>query len=319
MKALITGGAGFIGSHLAEYLLSLGWTVQVIDDLSTGSMKNIKDFKNHPRFSYVIDTVVNRWLMMELVDEADIVFHLAAAVGVRLIVDQPIRTIKTNIDLTEIILEICARQRKPVLITSSSEVYGKLENQKFNEEDNLVLGPTSKARWCYAASKIIDEFMAKAYFLQKELPVVIIRFFNIIGPRQNGQYGMVVPRFIKQAMANQPITVYGDGSQCRSFTWIGDVVKVITGLINMPQAYGEVFNIGHTAEVSIIELARLVKYLTQSESVITFVPYTEAYEPGFEDMARRLPDISKIQQLTGYSPTLTLEEMLTRIIDYERS
>ncbi len=313
-RALITGGAGFIGSHLAEALIERGWAVEVIDDLSTGSIENISHLKGNPLFSYVLDTVMNRRLMLELVDRADVVFHLAAAVGVRLIVEQPVHTIETNIKATEIILELCARKRRPTLLTSTSEVYGKLESPKFNEEDDLVLGSTSRARWCYAASKIIDEFLAKAYFKEKRLPVVVVRVFNTIGPRQTGQYGMVVPRFIQQALMREPITVYGDGTQQRSFTWVGDVVNAMIALIGDAKAFGEVFNIGHTKEISIYDLAALVKECTKTNSDIILVPYDQAYELGFEDMQRRLPDISKIQSLVGYQPSMDLSEMIQRII-----
>jgi UDP-glucose 4-epimerase len=315
-KVLITGGAGFIGSHLAQALLAQGHEVQVIDDLSTGSIQNIVHLKSHPRFSYMLDTVMNRPLMLELVDRADMVFHLAAAVGVRLIVEQPVRTIETNIKTTELILELCARKQKPVLLASTSEVYGKLDQPMFSEEDNHVLGPTSRARWCYAASKIIDEFLAKAHFKEKGLPTVVVRFFNTIGPRQSGQYGMVVPRFVRQALAGEPITVYGNGTQQRSFTWVGDVVEAMITLIQHPRAYGEVFNIGHTKEISIYGLAELVKAMTESSSEIVFIPYEQAYEADFEDMPRRLPNLSKLQQLIGYKPTLNLPEMLARIIAY---
>ena len=317
-KALITGGAGFIGSHLAEALLAQGYEVRIIDNLSTGSIENIEHLKGHPYFSYVIDTVMNRPLMAELVDWADVIFHLSAAVGVRLIVDQPVRTIETNIELTKIVLELAAKKRRKVLVASTSEVYGKLDKGRFSEEDDLVLGPTSKARWCYAASKIIDEFLAKAYFKEKKLPVVVVRMFNTIGPRQTGQYGMVVPRFVRQALLSEPITVYSDGTQRRSFTWIGDVVNALVLLSQHPKAMGEIFNIGHTKEISIHELALMVKGMAGSDSEIIFVPYEEAYESGFEDMPRRLPDISKIQKLIGYQPTLDLSEMLRRIIAYER-
>lgn len=317
-NALITGGAGFIGSHLADALLESGWAVQVVDDLSTGTMANIGHLKGHPEFSYVLDTVTNRPLMLELVDRADVVFHLAAAVGVRLIVEEPVRTIETNIKATELVLELCGRKQKPVLLTSTSEVYGKLDQPTFSEEDDLVLGPTSRARWCYAASKVIDEFLAKAYFKEKGLPTVIVRVFNTIGPRQTGQYGMVVPRFVRQAHAGEPITVYGDGTQRRSFTWVGDVVQAMITLIQHPKAYGEVFNIGHRKDISIYELAVLVRRLTQSTSEIVSVPYEQAYEKGFEDMPRRLPDLKKINQTIGYEPTLDLPEMLELIIAYDR-
>jgi UDP-glucose 4-epimerase len=318
-KALITGGAGFIGSHLAETLLQRGWTVAVVDDLSTGSIKNIAHLKARPGFSYVLDTVMNRPLMLELVDQADLVYHLAAAVGVRLIVEEPVRTIETNIKATELILELCARKRKAVLLTSTSEVYGKLDKPRFSEEDDVVLGPTSRVRWCYAASKIIDEFLAKAYFKEKGLPAVVVRLFNTIGPRQTGQYGMVAPRFVKQALLGEPITVYGDGTQRRSFTWVGDVVQAMIKLIEHPSAYGEVFNLGHTEEVSIYELAELVKAMTASASPIVFIPYEQAYESGFEDMGRRLPNLTKVQRAIGYRPTLDLPRMLEWIIAYYRA
>lgn len=317
-KVLITGGAGFVGSHLAEALLAQGDAVQVIDDLSTGSIHNISHLKGQPHFSYVLDTVMNRPLMLELVDEADAVFHLAAAVGVRLIVERPVWTIETNIKATELVLELCARKQKPVLLSSTSEVYGKLDQPQFSEESDLVLGPTSRARWCYAASKIIDEFVAKAYFKEKGLPAVVVRVFNTIGPRQTGQYGMVVPRFVGQALAGEPITVYGDGTQKRSFTWVGDVVHAMVALIQQPRAYGEVFNIGHSKEITIRELAALVKAMAGSRSEIRFVPYEQAYEAGFEDMPRRLPDISKIHRFIGYRPTRDLPEMLAPIIAYYR-
>ena len=316
--ALITGGAGFIGSHLAEALLALGWKVEVIDDLSTGGIDNIAHLKGNPHFSYILESVMNRSVMMELVDRADMVFHLAAAVGVRLIVEQPVRTIETNIKATELTLELCARKGKPVLLISTSEVYGKSEREKFSEEDDLILGATSKARWCYAASKIIDEFLAKAYFKEKKLPAVVVRIFNTIGPRQTGQYGMVVPRLVRQALSGKPITVYGDGRQQRSFTWVGDVVGAMITLVQHPKAYGEVFNIGHTKEISILDLATLVRKMTQSTSDIVFVPYDQAYEEGFEDMRRRLPDLGKIERLIGYKPSLDLPDLLTQIIAYEQ-
>jgi UDP-glucose 4-epimerase len=300
-------------------LLQRGWTVEVLDDLSTGSIQNVMHLKTNPGFSYVLDSVMNRSLTLELIDRADVVFHLAAAVGVRLIVEEPVRTMETNIKATELILELCGRKHKPILLTSTSEVYGKLDKPKFSEEDDVVLGPTSRVRWCYAASKIIDEFLAKAYFKEKGLPTVIVRLFNTIGPRQTGQYGMVAPRFVKQALLGEPITVYGDGKQRRSFTWVGDVVDAMIKLIQHPKAYGEVFNIGHTDEISIYELAELVKSMTESSSEIVFIPYEQAYESGFEDMARRLPDLTKIQRTIGYRPTLDLRRMLEWIIAYYRT
>jgi UDP-glucose 4-epimerase len=317
-SALITGGAGFVGSHLSEALLERGWTVEVVDDLSTGRIDNIGHLKGHPHFSYVLDSVMNRSLMLELVDRADVTFHLAAAVGVRLIVEKPVHTIETNIKATELVLELAARKAKPLLLASTSEVYGKLDKPRFSEDDDVILGPTSRARWCYAASKIIDEFLARAYFKEKGLPAVVVRLFNTIGPRQTGQYGMVVPRFVRLALAGQPIPVYGDGTQRRSFTWVGDVVGAMLALITHPKAYGEVFNIGHTDDISIHELAVMVRKMTGSASEITLVPYEQAYEAGFEDMARRLPDISKIHRLIGYRPALDLPEMLDRVIAYER-
>ena len=317
-RALITGGAGFIGSHLAEALLERGWSVEVVDDLSTGSIENISHLKGHPHFAYVLDSVMNRSLMLEMVDRADVIFHLAAAVGVRLIVEKPVHTIETNIKATELILELAARKRRPLLLASTSEVYGKLDKPRFSEDDDVILGPTSKSRWCYAASKMIDEFLARAYFKEHGLPTVVARLFNTIGPSQTGQYGMVVPRFVRLALAGQPIPVYGDGTQRRSFTWVGDVVGAMLALIAHPQAYGEVFNIGHTKEISIYELAALVKEMTASASEITLVPYEQAYEAGFEDMLRRAPDITKIQRLIGYRPGLGLPEMLERVISYER-
>jgi UDP-glucose 4-epimerase len=290
----------------------------VVDDLSTGSIENISHLKGHPHFSYVLDSVMNRSLMLEQVDRADVIFHLAAAVGVRLIVEKPVYTIETNIKATELILELAARKQKPLLLASTSEVYGKLDKPRFSEDDDLILGPTSRARWCYAASKIIDEFLARAYYKEKGLPTVVVRLFNTIGPRQTGQYGMVVPRFVRLALAGEPIPVYGDGTQRRSFTWVGDVIGAMLALIEHPKAYGEVFNIGHTKEISIYDLAALVKRMTGSPSKIVLVSYEEAYEAGFEDMPRRVPDISKIQRLIGYRPVLDLPEMLERVIAYER-
>lgn len=318
-KVLITGGAGFIGSHLAEKLLKQGASVEIVDDLSTGCIENVDRLRDQEGFSYHLDTVMNRSLMFELVDRADVVFHLAAAVGVQLIVEQPVRTIETNIRSTELVLELCAKKKKSVLVASTSEVYGKLDKPKFAEDDDLTIGSTSRSRWCYAASKIIDEFLARAYFREKGLPTVCVRLFNTIGPRQTGQYGMVVPRFIRQALQGKPITVYGDGSQTRSFTWVGDVVDCFIQLIDKPEAYGEVFNIGHTKEISIHDLAVLVKSMTGSKSEIRLVPYEEAYEAGFEDMARRLPDISKIGNLLGYAPTRDLPEMLNDVIEFEKA
>jgi UDP-glucose 4-epimerase len=317
-SALITGGAGFIGSHLAERLVAQGVHVTVLDDYSTGAEENIAHLKGNPLFCSIADTVTNRSCVTQLVAKADMVFHLAAAVGVRLIVDQPVHTIKTNLVTTETILELCAEKEKPVLITSSSEVYGKLDKEAFREDDDLVLGPTCRSRWCYAASKILDEFFAQAYFKEAGLRVVTARLFNTIGPRQTGRYGMVVPSFIKQALSHSPLTVYGDGSQRRSFTWVEDVVEAMIALIRHAGAYGGVFNIGHYKDISIYELALMVKHLTGTKADIIFVPYERAYEAGFEDMRRRLPDISKIRNLINYHPSCNLPKMLQQIITYYR-
>jgi UDP-glucose 4-epimerase len=313
MNALITGGAGFIGSHLTGHLLDLGWEVHVIDDLSTGAIKNIHMFKKNPRFSYSVDTVLNRPLMTELVDEADVVFHLAAVVGVQLVLASPVNTIETNIKTTELVLELCARKNTPVLLTSTSEVYGKSDASLFKEDDDMILGSTSYSRWCYASTKIIDEFLAQAYTRERGLPAVAVRLFNTVGPRQSSRYGMVVPRFVDQAILGDPITVYGDGAQRRSFTWVGDVVAALVSLTSSGST--GVFNVGHTKDISIWELAETVKEMTDSTSEIILVPYEEAYTAEFEDMRRRQPDLTKIHRAIGYSPTLNLREILTRIID----
>lgn len=319
MDALITGGAGFVGSHLAEELLRRGHRVTVIDDLSTGSIQNIQPLKEDHNFSYVVDSIFNRGLMAELVDGADVVFHLAAAVGVKLIVESPVRTIETNVKGTELVLEMAAKKKRPVLIASTSEVYGKSDKPKFNENDDLILGPTFKGRWSYAASKALDEFLALAYWREKQLPVVIARLFNTVGPRQTGRYGMVIPRFVQQALSGEPITVYGTGKQTRSFTWVGDVVDALIRLMETPGVTGEIFNIGHREKTTILDLAKLTKRLTRSDSPIVFVPYEEAYAEGFEDMLHRLPDISKIEQLIGYKPTKNLTEILESVIVHFRT
>jgi UDP-glucose 4-epimerase len=318
MRALITGGAGFIGSHLAEALLRRGADVTVIDDLSTGSFANIEHLKEQRGFSYVIDSILNRPLMAELVDSADVVYHLAAAVGVRLIIDRPVHTIETNIMGTEVVLGLAAKKRKRVLIASTSEVYGKTNIVPFTEDSDIVLGPTVKSRWGYACSKAIDEFLALAYWKEQRVPVVIVRFFNTVGPRQTGRYGMVIPTFVKQALTGRPITVFGDGEQTRCFTWVGDAVAAVIDLAGHGEATAQVFNVGSDEEVSIGQLARLVKDITRSSSPIVYVPYQQAYEEGFEDMQRRVPDIGKVRQLIGYAPSMTLAKILNEVVAFYR-
>ncbi|MGB8886729.1 MAG: GDP-mannose 4,6-dehydratase [Candidatus Korobacteraceae bacterium] len=319
MKILITGGAGFIGSHLAERHLDLGDEVYVIDDLSTGSIANIQHLKIHPQFSYHIDSVTNAHLMAELVDLSDVIYHLAAAVGVRLIMDSPVRTIETNIRCTEIVLELAETKRKRVLITSTSEVYGKREQVPFREDDDMVWGPTNKSRWSYACSKAIDEFLAIAYWKERKVPTVIARLFNTVGPRQTGQYGMVIPNFVTQALTGADITVFGDGSQSRCFTHVDDAVNALVGIAAHPEANGEVYNVGGTHEITILELAERIKHMTGSKSHIVFIPYSTAYEAGFEDMVRRVPDITKVNKLIGYEPTVSLEAGLESIIEDQRA
>ena len=316
MSVLVTGGSGFIGSHLAEALLNKGEEVYVIDDLSTGSVRNIEHLQPHPRFHYFFDTIMNRFLMAELVDRADTIFHLAAAVGVRLIVESPVRTIETNVKGTEMVLELAEKKKKMVIIASSSEVYGKANQVPFCEGNDLVLGPPHKGRWSYACSKALDEFLALAYWKEKKCPTIVVRLFNTVGPRQTGQYGMVVPRFVAQALDGHPVTVYGSGEQSRSFTWVGDVVSALIQLAEHPKAVGEIFNVGGTQEITIRKLAELVIAVTGSTSHIVCVPYGQAYEEGFEDMERRVPSIEKIQQFIGYKPTLSIEEIVSRIVEH---
>jgi UDP-glucose 4-epimerase len=318
MRVLITGGAGFVGSHLCEALLERGDEVYVLDNLSTGSIDNITHLKDHPKFHYTIDTVTNEPVLAEHIDRADVVVHLAAAVGVKLIVEQPVHTIETNVHGTEVVLKHANKKRKLVLIASTSEVYGKSVDVPFREDADLVLGPTSKHRWAYACSKLIDEFLALAYWKEKKHPVIIVRLFNTVGPRQTGHYGMVIPTFVRQALANEPITVFGDGTQSRSFTYVGDVVRAMVALINEPKAVGQVFNIGNGREITIGELAERVKSMTGSASPIVKIPYEQAYEAGFEDMPRRVPAIDKIDALVGYAPTVDLEEILARVIAHAR-
>lgn len=317
MRVLITGGAGFIGSHLAEAYLDRGDDVLVIDDLSTGTIENIRHLKNNPRFHYTIDSVHNQPVTAELVDQSDTIFHLAAAVGVKLIVESPVRTIETNVRGTEVILALANKKKKRVLIASTSEVYGLSTDIPFREDGNLVMGPTTKGRWSYACSKAIDEFLALAYWREKKLPTTIVRLFNTVGPRQTGRYGMVIPTFVKQAMSGRPITVYGDGKQTRCFGYVGDVVGALVKLMDHPESVGQVYNIGSNEEISIFKLAEKVKESTNSDSEIIFVPYDDAYEEGFEDMPRRVPNISKINQLVGFSPKMQLEGILQSVINFE--
>jgi len=314
MKALLTGGSGFVGSHLAEALLDHGDEVQVLDDLSTGSMNNLQHLKGRKGFTYVIDTVMNEPLTAELIDGADVVFHLAAAVGVKLIVEAPVRTIETNVHGTEVVLKHASKKRKLVVIFSTSEVYGKSVAIPFSEDEDLVMGPTSKHRWAYACSKAIDEFLALAYWREHQLPVIVARLFNTVGPRQTGQYGMVIPNFVRQALTGAPITVHGDGQQRRAFCYVGDVVTGLIKLASEPRAVGQVFNVGNTEEISILDLAHRVKSLADSSSDIVLVPYDKAYGAGFEDMPRRVPDLSRIHDLVGYAPTTDLDEILSMVI-----
>ncbi|HKO96103.1 MAG TPA: GDP-mannose 4,6-dehydratase [Pyrinomonadaceae bacterium] len=316
MRVLITGGAGFIGSHLADAYVQRGDEVLVIDDLSTGTIENIRHLKDHPKFHYTIDSVHNQPVTAELVDQCDVVVHLAAAVGVKLIVESPVRTIETNVRGTEVMLALANKKKKKVLIASTSEVYGLSADVPFREDGNLVMGATTKGRWSYACSKAIDEFLALAYWREKKLPTTIVRLFNTVGPRQTGRYGMVIPTFVKQALAGRPITVYGNGNQTRCFGYVGDVVGALIKLMDHPESVGQVFNIGSTEEISILQLAEKVKELTDSTSEIVFVPYDEAYEEGFEDMPRRVPDTSKVRELVGFSPSMSLTGILQSVINY---
>jgi UDP-glucose 4-epimerase len=316
LRVLITGGAGFIGSHLSDAYLQRGDEVYIIDDLSTGSIENIRHLKEHPRFHYTIDNVANQPVTAELVDQCDVIFHLAAAVGVKLIVESPVRTIETNVHGTEVVLSLANKKKKKVLIASTSEVYGLSAEIPFREDGNLVMGATTKGRWSYACSKAIDEFLALAYWREKKLPTTVVRLFNTVGPRQTGQYGMVIPTFVKQALAGRPITVYGSGKQSRCFCHVGDVVGGLMKLMDTDAAVGEVFNIGSNQEISIVDLAKRVKELANSESEIVFVPYDEAYEEGFEDMPRRIPDVSKVNKLVGFKPAMELDGILRSVIDF---
>ena len=316
MRVLITGGAGFIGSHLSEAYLHRGDEVFVIDDLSTGSIENIRHLKDHPRFHYTIESIHNQPVTAELVDQCDVIFHLAAAVGVKLIVESPVRTIENNVHGTEVVLSLANKKKKKVLVASTSEVYGLSTEVPFREDGNLVMGATNKGRWSYACSKAIDEFLALAYWREKKLPTIVVRLFNTVGPRQTGQYGMVIPTFVKQALAGRAITVYGSGKQSRCFCYVGDVVAALVKLMDADDSVGEVFNIGSNQEISILDLAKRVKDLTRSESEIVFVPYDEAYEEGFEDMPRRIPDTSKVDKLVGFKPEKRLDEILQKVIEF---
>jgi UDP-glucose 4-epimerase len=315
VRAFITGGAGFIGSHLAEALLGQGHKVLILDNLSTGSIDNIAHLKNRPDFEYFIDSVNNEPLLAELIDSSDVVFHFAAAVGVKLIVEQPVNTIETNVHGTEVVLKHANKKKKLVVLASTSEVYGKSEDVPFREDSDLVLGATPKHRWAYACSKAIDEFLALAYWKERKLPVIIVRFFNTVGPRQTGQYGMVIPNFVRQALAGEPIRVFGDGSARRAFTHVSDVVDALIRLVAEPSAIGQVINIGTTHEVTIAALAARVRDLSGSSSPIEFIPYDQAYGSGFEDMPRRLPDLTKVQRMIGYSPKYGLDDILAHVID----
>lgn len=314
MRALITGGAGFVGSHLADILLANGHEVLVLDDLSTGAIENIEHLRTAPGFAYRIGSVTDEPLLAEMVDYADVIYHLAAAVGVKKIVEEPVNTIECNVHGTEVVLKHANKKKRPVLIASTSEVYGKSADVPFREDADLVLGASTRHRWAYACSKLIDEFLALAYWKERKLPVVIVRLFNTVGPRQTGRYGMVIPNFVRQALDGEPITVFGDGTQSRSFTYVGDVVRALVALMQHPAAVGEVFNVGNGQEVTIRALAEQVKAMTGSSSPIVTIPYDQAYEAGFEDMPRRVPDLAKIRAAIGYAPTVDLEGILTRVI-----
>jgi UDP-glucose 4-epimerase len=318
MRFLVTGGAGFIGSHLADLLIENGHSVHVLDDLSTGRIENIEHLVPHPRFDLTVASVAERGVFAGLVGQADLVVHLAAAVGVRLIVESPVRAIETNVRCTEIVLEQADIVKKPVLIASTSEVYGKSDALPFREDGDLQMGPTSKARWAYACSKAIDEFLAMAYWRERSLPITVVRLFNTVGPRQTGSYGMVIPRLVGQAIAGDPVTVYGDGHQTRCFCHVADVVDALERLLAEQRARGEVFNVGSTAEISILDLARRIVALTGSSSEIVLTPYDEAYGRGFEDMYRRVPDIGKVGRLIGWSPTRSLDEIIADVVEDHR-
>ncbi len=319
MRIVITGGAGFIGSHLSERLLADGHSVTAVDDLSTGSLENVAHLRSNPDFEIVVETVTNAMVLDHLVREADQVYHLAAAVGVKLIVDDPVRTIETNILGTEVALKVAARYGTKIFMASSSEVYGKGDRVPFSEDADMVLGPTTHSRWCYSCSKAIDEFLALAYHRQKGLPVVIGRFFNTVGPRQTGQYGMVIPRFVQQALAGEPISVYGDGEQARCFCHVEDVIGAVVALMAEPKANGGIFNIGSNESVTINQLAEMIKAVTGSDSEIAHIPYEQAYEAGFEDMRNRQPDVTRVRKLVGFEVTHSLEQIIEDVAAYFRA
>lgn len=319
MRYLITGGAGFIGSHLSEALLARGDRVFILDDLSTGSIDNIRHLKSHERFHYSFDSITDKHALAELVDESDVIFHLAAAVGVRLIVESPVRTMETNVHGTQLVLDAASKKKKMVLIASTSEVYGKSDKIPFREDSDLVLGPTTKGRWSYAASKALDEFLALSYWKEKHQPVMIVRLFNTVGPRQTGRYGMVLPNFVRQALDGAPITIYGTGHQSRCFCYVRDTVEALLRLTANERAIGEVVNIGTDSEISIEGLAHLVKQRTKSSSRLEYVPYDKAYEPGFEDMLRRVPSLEKLQSLTGFRPSVPLTAIVDSVAEHFQS
>jgi len=316
LRCLITGGAGFIGSHLAEAMLNRGDEVFILDDLSTGSVENVRHLKSYNRFHYFFDSIANRGLLAELVDESDAVVHLAAAVGVRLIVESPVRTLETNVHGTQLVLDAASKKRKLVFVASTSEVYGKSDKVPFREDADLVLGPTTKGRWSYAASKAMDEFLALSYWKERKQPVIVARLFNTVGPRQTGRYGMVLPNFVRQALEGSPITVFGTGRQSRCFCDVRDSVGTILRLMSTGSAVGEVINIGNDEEISMEGLAQLVKKRTNSKSPIEYIPYDQAYEPGFEDMLRRVPSLEKLQQLVSFRPSTPLTEIVDRVVSY---
>jgi UDP-glucose 4-epimerase len=316
LRYLLTGGAGFIGSHLSEALLKRGDEVFVLDDLSTGSVENIRHLKTNDRFHYFFDSITNKQLLAELVDESDIVFHLAAAVGVRLIVESPVRTLETNVYGTQLVLDAASKKKKLVVTASTSEVYGKSDKVPFREDADLVLGPTTMSRWSYAASKALDEFLALSYWRERKQPVIVVRFFNTVGPRQIGRYGMVLPNFVRQALDGKPITIFGTGQQSRCFCDVRDTIEALQRLLATDKSIGEVINIGTDEEVSIDGLAQVVKQRTKSESPITHIPYDQAYEPGFEDMQRRVPSLEKLQKLTGFRPRTPLTEIVDRVVGH---